>query len=147
MKREIKFRGKRTKTERFVYGYYMYTFDICYNSQGYDDVPPRVHYIFDARGNFYEVDPETVGQDSGLKDRNGKEIYEGDIVRYPDAYMNGVDGDWDEVTCVGEIKWDDDQAQFYVTNRESIDNEDFWEAIDEAEVIGNRWDNPDLLEG
>lgn len=69
MKREIKFRGKRTDNGEWVYGYYWSVKDI--------------HFIQDTHGNQlmpfdHKVDLATVGQYTGLKDKNGTEIYEGD---------------------------------------------------------------------
>ncbi|WP_409174386.1 YopX family protein [Brevibacillus fortis] len=83
-------------------------------------------------------------QFTGLRDKNGKEIYEGDILRYPDAYDSG--SDWEETISVGAIEWDTNQAQFTVTNRHSVDLECLFEDIDETEVIGNVYENPELLE-
>ena len=95
----------------------------------------------------YRVNDELVGgvlmEFTGLKDKNGKEIYEGDIVEYRDFHTSQMSGDGDEFINIGVVEWDNDNAMFCVSNRHEIDMEDFdWS---ECEVIGNIYENPELL--
>ena len=89
-----------------------------------------------------EVDPSTICQCTGLKDKNGNLIWENDIVAYWDSYSteNGLA----EADCIGKVVWDDETISFQVTNRLSAES---YEVLgDECSVIGNVFDNPELLE-
>lgn len=83
--REIKFRGKRKMTGEWFYG------DLV-------RIPANEHTIttiFNKDVGYREVDPKTVGQFTGFTDRNGNDIYEGDILtEYDEAVVIFRDGTW-----------------------------------------------------
>ena len=88
------------------------------------------------RSVVYEVEPETIGQFTGAHDSTGKEIYEGDILKL-DEYMNGV------VVYLEK----DGMYGFYFKYDDGDDGtEPFsYYCLDEMEVLGNEFDNPELL--
>lgn len=91
--------------------------------------------------NWYRVDPSTICQCTGLKDKNGKLIWENDIVAYWDTYS--TESGLAEADCDGQVVWEDETMSFQVTNRLSAES---YEVLDECSVIGNIFDNPKLLE-
>ena len=122
--REILFRGKRTDNGEWEYG------DLWCNPDG-KRVICIVSPINDqgtTGGN--EVDPETIGQYIGLKDKNGKKIFEGDIVRDT------------ETSEVGKIFFDKYTAMFVIGFENTVAD---FNASYNLEVIGNTYDNPELL--
>ena len=82
-------------------------------------------------------------QYTGLKDRNGREIYEGDVVRATliEDELKGF-----KTNCEALICWDIEDAGFYLeTNYDKYPHAKPWNA-EYIEVIGNRYENPELLE-
>jgi uncharacterized phage protein (TIGR01671 family) len=77
----------------------------------------------------------------GRKDINGKEICEGDIVSFDDC-TSTESGYW-ERGCIGVVKWCNETVSFEVSNRLSAES---YEVLDECVVIGNIYENPELLD-
>lgn len=123
--REILFRGKRVDNGEWVQGY------IC----RYGWIGKEKDYIIpDYASALYtaKIDPETVGQYTGLTDKNGRKIFEGDIV------WNSYNEDY------GKVEWDNDTARFIITcSKFTVNFNSVWG--EELEIVGNVYDNPELL--
>lgn len=127
------YRAKRKSDKMWIYGNLIQTDDGVYIIQNY--VPQ--HLI-----GKYEVDPSTICQCNGKHDiPENKMIYEHDFVSFLDTYS--TENGYAEQYCIGEVLWDDEELCFYVTNRLSAES---YEVLDDCKVIGNRFDNPELLE-
>lgn len=125
-------RGKRVDNGEWVYGNIVFTrSERAFLLEGSFFSGER-HEGDLKHGEIYgtEVIPETVGQFTGLTDKNGKKIFEGDIVKYENK--------------IYEIKYLEKYARFAPSNEHSI----FMVcAFNHLEVVGNIHDNPGLLKG
>lgn len=137
--REIEFRGKDIEN-KWVYGFYSPL--IWYPT--YEQTPS----IKDFKGGDMQIKKDTLCQYTGLKDKNGKKIYEGDIFAVPEEEGYFV------------VQWGDGyfELQFYGYYEKCLDGnayETVWDKLDvdpiwdwnleNMEIIGNIYDNPELL--
>lgn len=133
--REIKFRGRCVPDSKYagewVTGGYVTPDSDCKNqSEGL-----IVEYFGGNTTITYHVNPNTVGQFTGLCDKNGVNIFEGDIVHM--VWQDPMFSKWHEKTMLVEFKWGRFTV-FYLKPFEHSDKHYF-------EVIGNIYDNPELL--
>lgn len=126
--REILFRGK-CYTGQWIYGGLIYP-DMIFNNNRVEEI--------------YFVDPKTVGQFTGLYDRNNKEIYEGDILEDEEKTYRLV--------CYGEHEVDTyedpitvDDGFYVVCNYPYRKDQRLDDYYLHSEIVGNIYDNPELL--
>lgn len=154
--KEILFRGKRVDNGKWVYGSY-----IRFRA---DENAFDAHQIYSYYNNeLYDVISKTVGQYTGLKDKNGKKIFEGDIVRYAyldeyRCYLESLESPEDYEGCNFDNMWTIDVVVYCINiGYPAFDlNGHDWEVnglsnLSESteyyfEVIGTIYDNPELLE-
>ena len=128
------FRAKRCDTGEWVEGYYVRGLDMYENEVHIIFEPTTMFYSHGETDGFVEVDKSTICQCTGLKDKNGKLIWENDIARYCDCTVENY-----------VIAWEQDKACFeYQQYGCSIMNFDELSGM-EVEVIGNIFDNPELI--
>lgn len=137
--REILFRGKRKDNGEWAKGYYSYETDEC---------SFELHLISDNKSVVTEVVPETVGQYTGLLDKNGKKIFEGDIVMFS---RNRNLPNFTPVPEVIRYHCGDCAFQRLPYNKSlTVGNSGRLlqpDMMSDCEVIGNIYDNSELLEG
>jgi uncharacterized phage protein (TIGR01671 family) len=128
--REIEFRGKRLDTGEWVYGYYRC---IAWNF----DSP--THQIINGN-TFYGVDPATVGQYTGLRDKKCKKIYEGDIL--DGSYINPMT----EKKITRLYRAEFCRGNFYarLIGKSPYGDTMLYFQNERCEIIGNIHDNPEL---
>lgn len=148
--REILFRAKRKnwrelpKEEWWVEGIPIEIKDKMYMAVNYVDCEQITDFEMSQyilRKSFVEIDPENLCQYTGKIDEDGKKIFERDIVGFIDLYS--TESGYSESSCLGEVVWSEEECCFHVTNRLSAES---WEVLDECKVVGNVFDNKELLD-
>lgn len=139
--RKFKFRGRRIDNNEWIYGY-LYRLQLTngeaciiltQDSNHLDNsLEPKYHLAFTLWVDLFIVDPATVGQFTGLYGKNGKEIYEGDILKAGDMELLEVRF----VRGVFAFLWNGNLDDEFPTGSPTHE----W-----ADVIGNIHDNPDLM--
>lgn len=124
--REIKFRGKRIDTGEWVYGNLLQDSGLCF-------IVKNIEELTEKPLNECLVNSDTVGQYTGLKDRNGKDVWEGDLLRTPEG--NIMIAEWVGSGIV---------TRCLTPTYDGMINTNRY-AFPVSKKIGNIHDNPELL--
>ena len=130
--REIKFRGQRQSDNKWIYGDLLQPTEIC-----------DIYEISDCEsidGSRYDVVEDTIGQYTGLKDKNGKEVYLGDILEYTFTDYKGKKL-WKERYIIKE-----NISGWEMRNITKPRGHRSLSLIKNYKIIGNIYENPELLE-
>lgn len=134
MNREILFRGKDKATNQWVHGDYTHNEGL------------NTHYISRNVNNtsrkVWEVDPNTIGQYTEFKDKNGKQIFEGDIVHIKG---DGFDGKEVGVDYYRVVTFHDGTFCLSVSDVFHTPINDYVHGLEDWDIIGNITDNSDLM--
>lgn len=145
MNREIKFRGVSVVSNKFVHGSLISLGDgyvIAKSSNIVGQTSSDDVFLSYSNEEVDIVFPDAIGQYTGLQDKNGKEIYEGDIVKVP--LLDPIFGDIiKDAFCNAEIRFN--KGSFVVSYYGSNHNIYLSDLYDKIEVIGNIYDNKELL--
>ena len=136
MEERYLFKAKREDNKEWIFGSYVYAFVPDEKSHIYG-LTRENHVIVEKNGNIVLIDKDTLCQCTGLKDKNGNLIWENDIVNCTDE------------ECCGYISWNESEAGFYfnvLLEGGGFEEEHIYDYQDCMEVIGNIFDNPELLE-
>lgn len=125
--REIKFRGISTDEKVWIYGNLLISQNPRHNFETL--IIPQ-----EKCNSYMAIIPSTVGQYTGLKDRQGVEIYEGDVLDYD----NGIG-------IKGIVKWYKDGFAIRILGAGDASNKSLYQSTEDIEVIGNIHENPELL--
>lgn len=128
MNREILFRGKRVEGGKWIYGYLSFF---------YIDNPGKGRIFSPKEVRRFDVISETVGQYTGLKDKNGVKIFEGDVLEGDLYDILDPGAKWRSEVVWGKFGW-------MCKGRQILPMDEY--DIREGEVIGNIYDNPELME-
>lgn len=125
MKREILFRGFNEKNNKWIYGHYFVNRGLHFVVTDGIQTNPLVDWT------GFVVNPDTIGQYTGLKDKNGKKIFEGDIISIGDPNIKYI------------IMWRNDGFCAKQIGASSYIGLTYWAS--DIEVLGNVIDNPELI--
>ena len=141
--REILFRGKRLDNGEWVEGQTIVVIhqddnDLIFMPQHGEDVKAdpmegNDRALTSIYGNYYQILPQTIGQYTGLNDKTGKKIFDGDIISC--GYL-----------CDFFVEYSEEDAEYWANFGDSIGSLHTYFDSKRATVIGNIYDNPELLE-
>lgn len=139
--REILFRGKAINRDKgyhlteYKNGEWVYGLVTKLYNEQFKSLPAEMTNTNGIRG--IEIDHKTIGQYTGLNDKNGNKIFEGDIVDFPDR---------SDSESYGVVEYDTNETEFGIVYDSIYEGLGRQYHSRDIEVIGNIFDNPELLE-